>query len=154
MGKIPQRAFNSPRVLLQPVACWANLTRWLSFQFSSSLIATLYTLIPHNCVCGVVLSILLESYCNIRWRARRSTQGRFFQFSSSLIATLSTPRAGREALSLSILLESYCNLDVPVHFQYELIAFNSPRVLLQLLTYSEKLVYSLSFQFSSSLIAT
>ena len=123
--------FNSLRVLLQPPAPALPAAARISFQFSSSLIAT---------------------FSGIRGSGRRAS----FQFSSSLIATrkaggavkgggektfnslrvlLQPLRIGtsRKRRSLSILFESYCN---PNHeprsiMLCSIMTFNSLRVLLQ-----------------------
>ncbi len=151
-GVMNRRTFNSPRVLLQRLIISISSRPFFSFQFSSSLIATLIsnnTLSPSN-----KLSILLESYCNLEKLediVRLLDDFQFsssliatsavdeakdllgiFQFSSSLIATLPRFLHNRRGLQLSILLESYCN--------------KRPRCMGGGLR--------ISFQFSSSLIAT
>ena len=99
--------FNSPGVLLQHFWFGTKATKKNFFQFSWSLIATKMEL--ESCKTCPILSILLESYCNLV--LRRITRN-----------TTSTFNSPGVLLQLAFLI---------LIFQKAVWAFNSPGVLLQ-----------------------
>ena len=105
---VNQLTFNSPRVLLEPL----NI-RSFSHTISS-------------------LSILPESYWNALGPFYVIAVAFIFQFSQSLIGTSSSAFNSSILLSLSILPESYWNIYDENGAEVMDIAFNSPRVLLEL----------------------
>ena len=143
--------FNSPRVLLQRDYYYNAMLQAYYFQFSSSLIATVLDFSRNSKL--TLLSILLESYCNLWGLGKVVLMVFSFQFSSSLIATYFVgywllcpgplsillesycngyPKERNHRLAkLSILLESYCNPEKKPSATFLSITFNSPRVLLQ-----------------------
>ncbi len=145
------RTFNSPRVLLQQRRRSFHDNLCLAFNSPRVLLQQGVWTMDEDF--DDILSILLESYCNMSKPDFDIRQLNPFQFSQSLIATCR--RLARVALSvnfqfsqsliatslpnmsviigflLSILLESYCNDDKRVLEFMRLYAFNSPRVLLQ-----------------------
>ena len=145
-----ETAFNSPRVLLQLAVFYVLIQVHHYFQFSQSLIATFFcpelgarlllgtfnsprVLLQHASIPAkfIILSILLESYCN------------------DVFVGICP-----EGSNLSILLESYCNNWSRQSRRFFASTFNSPRVLLQHHDAGRPSRAVQNFQFSQSLIAT
>ena len=79
-----------------------------------------------------ILSILLESYCNLLPQMPQKSACTTFNSPRVLLQPLRERRKIITRMSLSILLESYCNVNKAPRGQLDLSPFNSPRVLLQL----------------------
>ena len=122
-------SFNSLRVLLQRGAVRRGAPETVSFQFSSSLIATFNNTTYRHI--KVSLSILFESYCNGFSLAFLSIRSSTFNSLRVLLQPASRPSKRPSRQCLSILFESYCNPPGMTSAPTSIPPFNSLRVLLQ-----------------------